>query len=238
MNAAPKEYLKRISYHDDRCFADNTLSLLGEPIITPEQFFKNSSEEMSGEKLLLRDLLIDAVECVFLRIHPRYEILPQSLRTLADETMEWFLKGDVGQFTFYLVCDHLGVEQERIRGKLKELIEKTSVHKALFAFRYQKFSQEDTLFAVLSYKNGVANGNSYPLNFYQQFFSYVLRSITKPIMTYDQIGKNLDCRKADAAKAYKDFFLSYAEGVPGLLQIAEDFYAHFYTVMNKERMAA
>lgn len=232
-----QKYPEKFLYSEDRRFTDSALSLLGEHIITPEQFFKNSSEEMSEEKLLIHYLLADAIECVLLRVHPRYEVLPQSSKKLTDETMEWFFKGDVGQFTFHFVCDQLGVEPERIRGQLKKLLEKTDAHKALFAFRCQEFSQKDALFVVLSYKNNALNGNYHVSDLYRQFFCYVLRSITKPKMTYAQIGKKLDRRQADTARAYKNFFLSYIECVPDLLRIAENFYAYFYTVVNMERRA-
>lgn len=229
-------HVRRPSPYGDRRFMGNALSLLTDQIIAPEQFFTSSSENISGEKRLLYDLLIDAVECYLPRLHPRYDILPLTTKKLTEETIEWFSKGDVGNITFQFICDHLGKAPDSIRKHLEETWEKTNGYKQLFSFDNKVFSPHVIENSVRSYQEKTAIGVSHADVMHRRFFCYTMRSVTKPIMKYLQIGRFFDRGNPYATKMYKEFFLSYVEGVPELLGIAEDFYAHLSN--GAERQAA
>lgn len=221
-------FIRGLSSYGDRRFSGNALSLLAEEVIAPEQFFNEAVEQRSPEKLLLKDLLIDAVLCYLPILHPRYEILLPSTRRTADEAKEWFFTDGVGQIPFQFVCEHLGKAPDHIRERLKLLSKKTNAYKSLFAFDYKMFSSEDVQNAICSYPpyNSCA-GNEEMHSLYEQFFCYLLRWITKPMMTYLRIGRFFNHGNHYATKIHREFFLSYIMGNKLLLGIAKDFCAYF-----------
>lgn len=221
---------KRIQRHRNdvlRLFLSN----LAENDLVPEQLSDENGRKSQPEKDMWFALLKDAIGCYVNR-----DATSRRKMRLAHEAEEWFSSQEYFQGTFLWVCDFLDLNDSYLRQGIEKLrqtegcvykLEKGGQHDFLGE---EFFPQEKIIACVRSFHKiefwrGLSNSavRLNNLGCWRRLFAYALRTLSKPKLSFNDIGEILGCSHMTAINLYYKAIKAYRNGDKQFMYVVEEF---------------